>query len=66
MSAVIDLADLHSYDDRVAIALNDSYLVKNLWNHGAQYEKQGRELNSGPLARHDVAVFRVKPTAQVR
>jgi hypothetical protein len=62
-SAIIDLSELNSYDSRVAIAPANEYLVKNLWHAGAQYEKQGRNLNSGRLAQHDVAVFRIMPIA---
>ena len=58
-SAIIDLSDLHSYDSRVAMLPADEYMVKDLWAQGAQYQKQGRMLNSGPLAQHDTAVFRV-------
>jgi hypothetical protein len=61
-SAIIDLSDLHSYDSRVAMGAADEYMVKVLWNLGSQYQKQGRMLNSGQLAQHDAAVFRVKPS----
>jgi len=59
-SASIDLSKLSSFDERVALASTDEYMVMNLWDSQVQYTKMGNILDSGELPRDGVAVFRVR------